>query len=193
MSKRRTWTHDEVLAEAKSVSEILGHFPSVSELRAMKRNDLSVQITRHGGFLAVASEIGVSRIHSDSDTGWAGEIAVATRLESLGFSVARATAVKSPFDLLVNGCVRVDVKTAKFASYGTIRVNSGYFYRIGKILTCDVLILYQSDTGTCYVMPWKAAPTGNITIRATSPSYDQYRENWALIATLAKTLAPLAA
>lgn len=97
-----------------------------------------------------AKRLGLKRRHSDSDTGWDGEIALTGKLRREGFSTVRETNVKSPHDLLVEGIVRIDVKSARYAEYGACR---GWFYRIGKTPQADIIALYQIDEGDCYFIP----------------------------------------
>lgn len=178
MNPRRKWTAEDVISDAKAIATSLGYFPSVSELRVMGRNDLSVQITRHGGFIAIASEVGIPRKHSDSDTGWEGEVAARAILIEHGFSVTRSQEKKAPYDLLVDGCARCDVKTASYSEYGNVR---GWFYRIGKVPTCDLILLYQADTRNCFLIPWHLVPTTNITISRDGGKYARFLNNWEIL------------
>lgn len=157
-----------VLEESEKIARTLGYFPSVSLLREMGRNDLSCQITRHGGFLKVSEEVGIARPPSDSDTGWKGEENVRLRLTERGHSVERREGMKSPYDLLVDGHVRVDVKAANYAEYAA---SKGWFYRIGKHVQSDIVILHQLDTATDYVLYWWECNTSNITISRGGGKY----------------------
>jgi hypothetical protein len=155
----------------------------------MGRNDLAVQITRRGGFIEWSERTGFRRRHSDSDTGWDGEHSVAELLRSKGYEVDEDTANRCPFDLIVQG-VKVEVKSAKYAEYGACR---GWFYRIGRKLACDVLILFQSDTSVCYIMPWWAARESNMTISRDGGIYAAYKNNFALLDKYIGALAQLRA
>lgn len=157
--------------------------PSSNELRALGRNDLAGQISKKGGFPTWAARLGISRKHSDSDTGWDGEIALAESAAKNGFTVERMTGVKAPYDLVLDGVVRVDVKTARFAEYGPCR---GWFYRVGKAIQADVLALYQLDTGACYFLPWSIGPTTNITISRSGGKYAAFKDRYDIIKKLAE-------
>jgi len=165
---RKQWTDESFKAEVENVSKSLGHFPSVSELRHMGRNDLSVQITRRGGFLHVAAEIGAKRNHSDSDTGWDGEREVYDKLSLLGFSCEAPAGFRSPFDMVVDGSVRIDVKSAKYAEYGACK---GWFYRIGKYVQSDIVVLHELDTKSDYVFFWWEVTATNMTISRGGGKY----------------------
>lgn len=179
---RHTWTNTEVETELRTYAAKLGRLPTVREMRDDGRNDLMCAITRSGGLLNWATRLGIQRdTSSDSDFGWRGEKAVASILETNGFSVVRSGGVKAPYDLLVDGALRLDVKSASRASYpGSTGPCSGWFYRIGKIPSCDLLALYQADTGAIYFIPWNACPRSNITITENG-KYSQYRNRFDII------------
>ncbi len=176
--QRTTWTDDRFQRELGEAIQVLTHFPSNSELRALGRLDLANQIARRGGFVSCANEFGVARLHSDSDTGWMGEKAAAAKLQELGFVIEKPAGVKCPFDLLVNAVLRVDVKAARLHSY---RHSCGWFYRIGKHPPSDVILLWQLDTDEFYAVPWFACPHTNVTITRDGGRYAMYRNNTGLI------------
>lgn len=157
-----------VVDESAQIARSLGHFPSSSELKALGRNDLMCQITRHGGFLKMSEEVGIARIPSDCDVGWKGEDNVRLRLLKLGYRVERREALKSPYDLIVDGFVRVDVKSANFAQYGACK---GWFYRIGKHVQSDIIILHQLDGQIDYVFYWWEVTTTSMTICGNGGKY----------------------
>jgi hypothetical protein len=123
-------------------------------------------VTKHGGLFEWSRRLGLPRKDdSDSDFGWLGEEAVAADLRREGHLVERSQKIKAPYDLLVDGCVRIDVKTANHAAYaGSTGVCAGWFYRIAKIPSCDLVALHQADAGGIYFIPWEVCPRTNITI-----------------------------
>lgn len=165
-------------AAIREAAATTGIFPSAQQLRRIGRNDLANSISRRGGFIHWSERLGIARADSDSDFGWSGEIAFQKLLESRGYQVVRSSAVKAPFDLLVDDVLRVDVKTANKATYGT---GSGWYYRIGKIVQADLVVLYQFDTGEFYGLPWHSCNATNITVSAGGGKYAAYRNNWDLI------------
>jgi hypothetical protein len=178
---RTQWTEEKIERDLREAAKEIGHFPSVAELNATNRNGLSCAIGRNGGFIVWARRLGMDRGFSDSDFGWAGEVKVANIFTDEGHDCVRSSAVKAPFDLVVDGVLRVDVKTANFASYG---YSTGWFYRIGKIPQADLILLYQADTGDFYGLPWHACPTSNVTISRGGGKYADYINNWPLIRSM---------
>jgi hypothetical protein len=177
------------------VAAVLGHFPSVAELGGLNRYDLSNAICKHGGSLFWSDKTGIPRRHSDSDTGWEGERAVLGLLKKHGFEVDERQGMKCPYDLIVNQRVRCDVKTARQATYGlnTGEPWSAWFYRIGKAVQSDIVILYRSDLDDCFVLPWWRVGETNITISPNSPKYNAFHNNFGLLRQYEVSIARLQA
>lgn len=174
---RRFWTDEKLHQELVTVCSELGRFPSNLDLQLARRGDLSNQIVKRGGFLEWGKKLGYERGNSESDIGWGGEKECKTILEDMGFIAEPTGLVRAPYDILVNGCVRIDVKTAGYKEYGP---SKGWFYRNGKHTSADVLMLFQSDTKEVYYLPWSVCPVGNITISRDGGKYKQFR-NCAMI------------
>ena len=170
--QKKTWTEAMIAEGIMENYRNTGKMPTVTMLRETGQNALSCQISKRGGFEAWSKRLGLSRDGSDSDTGWDGEIKVQIALTESGFSVERQKAVKWPFDLFVDGIVRVDVKSARFATYGPC---SGWFYRIGKAPQADLIALHQLDTGTTYWIPWNIIPHSNVTISKDGGKWARFK------------------
>ncbi len=181
---RIKWTEAMIADRIMENYRNTGKFPTNTYLNETGQADLQNQITKKGGFIKWSERLGIPREHSDSDTGWDGEIEVAKILREQGFTVDRPSAVKSPYDLLVKDVLRVDVKTAKFAKY---KPCSGWFYRIGKMPQADVIALYQLDTKEVYWIPWNRVPTSNITISKSGGMYALFRNNIDIVRRMLAT------
>jgi hypothetical protein len=182
--KPRRWTQEQIDSEIRLIAAAIGYFPAASELRSMGRNDLICAITKREGSMALSSRLGIPRRHSDSDTGWDGELAFQALAIEAGFDCQRADACKAPFDLILDGSLRIDVKAASFAEYSESR---GWFYRLGKIVQADVVVFYQLDTKNFYAVPWYLCPTSNVTISRSGGRYIAYKNNWELLRKLTAT------
>jgi hypothetical protein len=186
--KRKTWTEELMKAEIRDVVETCGHFPSDSYLRSIGKGDLASQIQRKGGHVQIAAEMGLFRKESDSDVGWKGEVRLSKRLEAKGYEVAGNLGVKSPFDFIVNDVARVDVKSANYAEYGPCK---GWFYRIGKYVQSDIVILHQLDTEDDYVFFWNEVTASNITISRSGGKYASFRNAYHKIDNLIAAIKPV--
>ena len=180
---RKSWTEQKIAAELSAVIAVDGMMPSNNRLKQLGRSDLANQVSRRGGFLDWAKRLGAQRGQSDSDTGWDGEIALAGKLTIRGYTVERMQAVKAPYDLKVNGALRIDVKSANYAEYGACK---GWFYRVGKEAQADVLALYQLDTGVVYFLPWNICPVSNVTISRSGGKWSDFKDRYDLIGQLSK-------
>ena len=111
---------------------------------------LSMAIQKNGGYRYWAKRLGLDQKHSETLLGVRGENLIADYLESKGFTV-KQTSAKHPYDLLVNGCVKVDVKTANTSH---VRGYPVHAYRLSKRdHTCDFYIFFEADTLRSYVVP----------------------------------------
>lgn len=171
---RTRWTDAKLEEAIRGIASELGHFPSNAELSEMGRLDVANRITRSGGFRHWASLTGIPHVSSDSNTGWAGEDAAAHRLEALGFTVTAREGVKCPYDLLVDGVLRIDVKAASYQEYGRTK---GWFFRIGKQPQADMIMLWQLDKGIFYAIPWYLCPFTNVTISRSGGKYVAFQDN----------------
>jgi hypothetical protein len=180
---RKTWTEQMISVALSEIIASIGRMPTNSELREMNRTDLASQISRRGGFSGWAARLGATLSQGDSQTGWDGEIALANKLEARGFEVERLAPVKSPYDLRLNKCLRLDVKSANFAEYGACR---GWFYRIGKEAQADVLALFQLDTEACYFIPWSICPATNVTISRGGGKWEYFKDRYDILESIIK-------
>ena len=149
-------------------------------------NALSGAIRRYcGGFFTLAKTLGLSIKSSETATGKYYENIVAERLRSLGCEV-RHTPQNYPYDLLVNGCVKVDVK---YSSVQHRNSHPGYKFCLRKpISTCDVFILVtmndaSEDIRNYYIIP-AVDLNGKLSIGIgiNDSEYIKYINRWDIIA-----------
>lgn len=179
--QKKKWTDEDVVNAILEISNKSGVMPTAHSMRVQGRNDLACQVSRRGGFIEWARRLGLSTVQSDSATGWDGEIALNELLIKKGFVATRSEAVKAPHDILVDGILRLDVKSARYAEYGVCK---GWFYRIGKTPQADIIALYQIDTNSVYFVPWSICPTTNITISRDGGKYKRLKNRFDLLRVL---------
>lgn len=180
-------SNEEVECILLEIASGIGKMPSAPYLQQSGVGWLSSWISKNGGFVGVSQRLNLQRDHSDSDTGWDGEKRVQKLLEDNGFSVQRSSQIKSPFDLLANGLVKIDVKTSKI----TTRNNSqsggsvtGWFYRIGKAPQADIIALFCMDNDDVFFIPWNALPHTNVTLSQGGGKYRKYLNRFDLLQKL---------
>ncbi|MFC7443494.1 hypothetical protein [Laceyella putida] len=111
---RKFWTDEMVEQEIKKSMEILGidRMPTGPELQGIGRNDLHCRISRTYGYAGWAEKQGLTLKSCDTRTGKRYEEIATNLLKDKGYEVERMT-TKHPYDLMVKGVVKVDVKVGK--------------------------------------------------------------------------------
>ncbi len=177
-----SWTNELIEEKLMVVAKLYSpmRMPTRSEIKNYYGNDaLTNKISKTGGFSYWAKKLGLEQKHSETSIGIKGEERVAEILLNYGFEVEK-TSTKHPYDLLIDGCVKVDVKTAN-TSY--IRGSSIHAYRIAKKQhTCDFYVFYENDTGKAYVVPaHKCKGQIQVEIGNNSRKYEEYLYAYRLI------------
>jgi hypothetical protein len=175
---RTRWSDDLIKTQLLEIYSTLGRMPTNSDLASWRKGNLSNAIVSRGGFLFWASKLGIPRVFSDSDVGWLGEEEVSSILTSKGYLISQRKAMKTPYDIIVNGLIRIDVKSAKYAEYGA---STGWFYRVGKDVQSDIVCFFQMDTKDMYFVPWKYCPSSNVTITKTGRKYKDFKNRFDII------------
>lgn len=118
----------------------LDRMPTVSDLLKQKRGDLCNAITRNGGFEYFAKRLKLKTKNSETKLGKKfEEICVNWLKKIFNFKAVRMT-TRFPYDILVEDCVKVDVKCSNL-----YRGKNGNFYAFNlesENIKSDILILY---------------------------------------------------
>jgi len=135
------WTEETIRAALVPYIEMHnGRMPSLKELQAQGRNDLSCAIVRQGGYRKWAGLMGVPQKGHNTHRGQKWERHEASFFRGLGMDVEEQ-ATLAPFDLLVNG-YRVDVKTSTLKFPGKCARNGWYQFGSTKMGSdCDAFDL----------------------------------------------------
>jgi len=184
---KKRWTQELIESETRLVIQTVGHFPTGNRLVEMGKHDLANAIARYaGGFTNLAKAMGMERRLCTSAFGWAGEEAVAAELRRRGFTATRTEGTQAPYDILVNGAVRIDVKNARFADYATSKqgYGRGWYYHLGKHVQADLVALHQHDDGGTYIIPWNIIPASSITVTRGGGKYSRYKDAWWIVERL---------
>lgn len=179
------WNDDKVRQEILRVKEALciDRMPSRSEIELVTGDSrLTNKISRSGGFRYWARKLGLKIKMSESSLGNAYEKIIADKIKKQGYKVEKMPH-KHPYDLLVNDCIKIDVKVAK-PYKGT---NNSVFHTFNlekKNPTCDIYIAVAlTDEGNIdriFVIPSKYLPITQLSIGKRS-IYNQFIERWDYI------------
>lgn len=137
------WTDDKIKQEILSVIKALNisRMPTISECNAVTQNTaLSNAVSKKIGWYKLAEMMGLSIRECETTTGKEFEEAAKDILCKNGFTVERMVQ-NHPFDLLVNGTVKIDVKASNLYN-GT---NGDYYsFNLGyKNHSCDFFMLLE--------------------------------------------------
>jgi hypothetical protein len=141
MTKRIKWTDELIRKELLSSVKILmlDRMPTASELKSIGRNDLHCKISRTKKYSGWAEDLGLQLARNETNLGNEYEKVIGGILESKGFKVEYMP-TKHPYDLMLNGSVKVDVKVANM--YEAQNGQNWWAFRLAKKeATCDIYIL----------------------------------------------------
>ena len=145
---------------------------------------LAIAIQKHGGYVYWAKKLGLPRLQNETMVGIDAENKVADILKSLGYQVS-ITPTRFPYDILVNGCVKIDVKCAN-KSY--VRGTPIHAYRIAKTIpTCDIYVCCELDSDKYYIIPaHKCTGQTMIEMGIDSKKYAIYLDQWQTVGEMSK-------
>lgn len=185
---RIVWTDDlikEKILEVKNGLS-LDRMPSRSEcIQYFHNTSLVNAISRRNKWYQLADELGLKVKDSETYFGKSQEATAAEILISKGFSV-RKMSQNFPYDLLVDDCVKVDVK-ASHLYHGP----NGDFYTFNlekDYATCDIYILFalsESDESSIFIVPSKFVIAQNqISMGVLKSKYHRFKDRWDYISAL---------
>lgn len=183
---RTTWTDALIEEKVQEVIQGLGlnRMPSSSECNKYFGDfRLSNAITKKKGWYEMAKHMNLPVKESDTLTGKTAEKYITNILEGMGYTVEQMS-TRYPYDLFVNGCVKVDVKSAHIY-HGP----DGDFYTFNiekPHATCDVYVLVQlqekNDPSRIMIVPAAVVPSQTqISMGINKSKYHQYTDRWDYI------------
>lgn len=183
------WTNENIKNAVMDVVNTRGldHMPSVAEMKEFYGNNkLTNAITQHGGQIKWAGILGLDIKQSETQFGQIYEKYVSDLLTAKGFK-CEMTGTRCPYDILVDGYVKVDVKASKITS---IKGYDAYSFRLAKAMpTCDVYILVGVDrfeNKKVFIVPaHEVKGQVQVCISTVKSIYDVYVDKFDIIKKLA--------
>lgn len=154
VGKRIRWSEELIEAGLREAAvKVGGRMPSCEELKAMGFNALGCKVSRTGGgFRGWAERLGLKLKDSETSFGQQWEDYIEEMLSGAGHAVERQTA-RAPFDLLVDGLVRVNVKAARYTA-----INNAHVFGLNTSWRhCDVFALVKVDGSEVPLVLWVPA------------------------------------
>ena len=180
------WTSQDIMNHIMQVVDFLeiDRMPSRSEIEEFYGDTaLTNKIAKSGGFYHWASRLGLEVKDSESKFGIELEAQMRKLLESIGFKCEK-TSTRYPYDLLVDDCVKIDVKAARKTK---IKGSDAYSFRLAKeYQTCDVYIAVcvndQKEILQIYIIP-SIIMSGKkqLCMGVGHSMYDTYIQRWDII------------
>lgn len=195
---RKYWTRELVKEEIKRVMDFyqIDRMPSLAECDEFTGNaSLTNRITREGGFYKIAEEMGLEVKQSETGLGYQFEIFAAEMIrEMFDDTTVEMTPTRFPYDLLVDGRVKVDVKTARRSK---VRDSDVYSFGLAKKQpTCDLYIAFcitdDKVVEKAYVIPAHVM-TGKsqLCLGIKASKYDIYLDRFDLIKKMSEMMKSL--
>lgn len=187
------WTDELIKEKIYEVMSALGidRMPSRRECSEYFRDEaLSNAISRRKGWYALASELDLSVKKSETYFGKKQEQIAQEELIVMGYEVQRMPQ-NFPYDLLVNDCVKIDVKGSRL-----YRGPNGDFYSFNidkPFCTCDVYVLYLLDDDAAQndvlIIPSKFIPSiTQVSVGKMQSKYYKYSGKWEYISDFVEFL-----
>ena len=186
MNQQKKWTDEEITQTIKDVMNYFGidRMPTHSEMcEFCGDTSLSNKVSKTGGAYYWADKLGIEVKQSETLLGYMVEAEVKGLLEALGFQ-CELTSTKHPYDILVNGCVKIDVKSARKSK---VQNSDVYSFGLAKQQpTCDIYIAVCLDDNKCierfYVIPAHImAGKTQLCIGVHQSKYDSFIDRWDIV------------
>lgn len=189
------YTHGEHWNDEKIAEGILfvcdalkiSRMPSRNEIRDFYGNDrLTNRISKTKGYYGWADTLGLSIKQSETTIGKTYEEVAKELLEARGYNVSRMSQ-NFPYDLLVNGTVKIDVKVSHVGKSNGFACHT--FGLSKKSPTCDIYMLFALNSDCecerLLIVPSVKAKIVTMCIGADS-KYNRYIDRWDLIEQYAR-------
>lgn len=182
----RKWSHSDICNEIYKVMNTLNikRMPSAPECNLVTGNAaLSSVITKRGGFDWIAKHLRLEQSECETRLGRNTEKIIKEMIEKLGYTVEQMS-IKHPYDLLVNGNVKIDVKASN--KYLSKDKWTSYSFNLEKASpTCDIYIIVCINKDKSYerilVIPSKFLKQTQLCISGEKSKYDVYKDQWSYI------------
>ncbi|NFI30656.1 hypothetical protein FDA37_00070 [Clostridium botulinum] len=176
------WNDELIKEEIFKVMKALNikRMPSEPEIKKiLKNNGLACAISRRGGFKKWSNKLNLSQSDCETRTGLKEELNIKTILESKGYEVEKMT-TRHPYDLLVNGNIKIDVKAAN--KYSSPIGWASYSFNLEKENpTCDIYVICCLQDEKILVIPSKFLKQTQLCITDKTSKYDIYKDRWDYI------------
>jgi hypothetical protein len=186
---RRKWDEQKIAGEIMEAIHYLNssNMPSRSDLEECGYGYLATAITKYGGYKYFADKLGLEQKQSATMTGDINEEYIYELLYDRGYKV-EFTPPRHPYDLLVNGVVRIDVKSANPTPSKVKRMNEFVFAINNYFPKCDIFVFVKilgEEKKEVFIIPSNLIKQSQLGIGETS-KYDCFKDRFDYIDTYTK-------
>lgn len=181
----KKWTEELIETEIKKCVEALqiDRMPNSNELKMLKREDLHNAISRSTlKYSGWSKKMNLELKESETTKALRYELLIKTKLEGFNDLTVEKMTTKHPYDLLINGCVKVDVKVA--APHYHFGPRAHTFGLNKKYASCDIYICVAlSDMGNIekfFIIPAAHVQITTLNICGDS-KYNKYINQWDFV------------
>lgn len=185
-AKKSLWDDERIEREIRACMGIfcIERMPTASEFKEIGRNDLHCAISKSPlKYSGWAKKLGIEMKSSETTKGNEYEHLVKKEIESISnhLTVEKMT-TKHPYDLLINGCVKVDVKVSAPHNFFGPRAHT--FRTAKKHATCDIYICValneKGNVENFFIIPAAHASVTTLNICGES-KYNKYIDRWDFV------------
>lgn len=149
---------------------------------------LSCYVSKNGGSYAIAKSLGLGIKDSETKTGIKYEEHAIDLLNKLGFKCIHTGANSFPYDILVDNCVKIDVKASNLCH---VRGSKYFSANMGhNHHACDVFIFFCIENcviSKTYIIPsFILDGIKQISVGYEKSKYDIYIDRWDIISRFKK-------
>lgn len=183
-AQRRKWSEEAIIESIMMIvaSNNMKTFPTHREMEEFYGDKaLSMKVSKSGGTRYWAKKLGLPIKECESEFGNAYELkAMNDIFEETGMH-SRQTEPRYPYDLVVNNCIKVDVKVSR-QIFTNCHTWQNSFNLEKKDPTCDIFMLYCLDKNGIFIkrliIP-SCVLTGQTQVGVGKNSkWNRYKENW---------------
>lgn len=185
------WTNEMIEDEIKKSMIILGieRMPSNKEvILSLGNHGLSNKISKTGGFYHWARKLNLEIKGSETKLGVQKEKEISEFINNELKWSSELTPVKFPYDILIERCIKVDVKYS-----GGYNYEHGFYYSFNleyEIPKCDLLVLVCGCEKTIIMPSHIMYGKKQVSIGSES-KYDKYKDRWDLIKSMHENICNL--
>ncbi|AOH54465.1 hypothetical protein ABE28_008880 [Peribacillus muralis] len=182
--KEKFWTDERIEKEIRKAMElfVINRMPTASELTSIGRNDLHCALSKSElKYSGWAKKLGLEMKYSETVKGNKYELMIKNRIEQISNDLfVKEMTTRHPYDLLINDCVKVDVKVASpYLLRGESIVHT--FGINKKYGTCDIYICIALDENEeierTFIIPASHLQIVTLCVGKDS-KYNKYLDNW---------------